>query len=186
MEADWEVEIGSDAPVIEALWPGFIDLRAEPEIADGLVECAALPGLADALVKLNSSHSLVWTCKADVFIPDQVDPDELDAPHDEATCYLACYIDVMMRGDQVWNLPSEAEQDCRQLCERLRAVDLRCCRADIVVRRALLAETNALGATIYMTACGQEVSEAKGRLSECLNALSLELLDIRPDEVVSS
>ena len=28
MEADWEVEIGGGAPVIDALWPGFVDLRA--------------------------------------------------------------------------------------------------------------------------------------------------------------
>ena len=27
MEADWEVEVGGGAPVIEAFWPGFVDLR---------------------------------------------------------------------------------------------------------------------------------------------------------------
>ena len=30
MEADWELEIGGDAPVIEAHWTGFVDLRADP------------------------------------------------------------------------------------------------------------------------------------------------------------
>ena len=27
MEADWEFEVGGEAPVIEASWEGFIDLR---------------------------------------------------------------------------------------------------------------------------------------------------------------
>ncbi len=31
MEADWEFEVGGDAPVIEAHWPGFVDLRQNPE-----------------------------------------------------------------------------------------------------------------------------------------------------------
>jgi hypothetical protein len=30
MEADWEFEVGGDAPVIDALWPGFVDLRLSP------------------------------------------------------------------------------------------------------------------------------------------------------------
>ena len=33
MEADWEFEVGGDAPVIEARWPGFVDLRRNPERA---------------------------------------------------------------------------------------------------------------------------------------------------------
>ena len=31
MEADWEFEVGGDAPVIEALWAGFVDLRSQPD-----------------------------------------------------------------------------------------------------------------------------------------------------------
>ena len=45
MEADWEVEVGGGAPVIEALWPGFVDLRSNPERSgeiDGGCEFPAL------------------------------------------------------------------------------------------------------------------------------------------------
>ena len=38
MEADWEIEIGGDAPVIEAHWFGFVDLRIEPSRANELPE----------------------------------------------------------------------------------------------------------------------------------------------------
>ena len=40
MEADWEFEVGGDAPVIEACWEGFIDLRKTPERARQLPEAA--------------------------------------------------------------------------------------------------------------------------------------------------
>lgn len=172
MEADWAFEIGGDAPVMESPWPGFVDLRAEPEKAAGLTECAELPGLADVLINLNSPNSPVWTSKTDVFIPDRVDHDELDSPHDEAVSSIACYIDVLMRGDQVWNSPLNAEQTCRRFCERLRAIPLRSCRIDLVVRRAFLADTADLGTTVYFTACGRTAAAAKNRLSECLNAFS--------------
>jgi hypothetical protein len=59
MEADWEFEVGGDAPVIEAPWPGFVDLRLHPERAwqlsealtarigrgSGKAECGCLAGL---------------------------------------------------------------------------------------------------------------------------------------------
>ena len=40
MEADWEVEVGGGAPVIEADWPGFVDLRGEPERVNEMEEVA--------------------------------------------------------------------------------------------------------------------------------------------------
>jgi len=46
MEAAWEVELGGEAPVIEAIWPGFVDLRLHPEQAWQLPEAAQLHALA--------------------------------------------------------------------------------------------------------------------------------------------
>ena len=40
MEADYEVEAGGEAPVIEALWPGFVDLRLQPERIGEIQEVA--------------------------------------------------------------------------------------------------------------------------------------------------
>ena len=54
MEADWEVEIGGDAPVIDAQWPGLVDLRANPERVCEIAEASAFPPLADLLLALNS------------------------------------------------------------------------------------------------------------------------------------
>ena len=172
MEADWEFEIGGDAPVIEAYWSGFVDLRSEPERASELSECGELPGLADALIKLNAAGSPVWTSKVDVFAPDCIDPDEMGALPAEAGHAIACYIDLLPRGEEVWRLPAGAERSCKQICARLRAVQLGGCRVDIVVRRAIVGDVDGLAATAYLTACGAEPDEAKTRLMQCLDTFA--------------
>jgi hypothetical protein len=169
MEADWEFEVGGDAPVIDAQWPGFVDLRIDQQRAGELTEARQLPGLADALARLNAINSPVWTCKTDVFQPGEIDIDELDASSEEAAHAIACYIDLLMRSDKQWNFPSRAEQACKKLCAQLRDVPLRCCRVDLVVRRAHIApDLNDLGATAYLTACGRMEKDANSRLAECL------------------
>jgi hypothetical protein len=81
MEADWEVEIGGGAPVIEALWPGFVDLRSHPDRLGEIAEAATFPPLAVLLRALNSPESPVWTSKCDVWEPE--------------TAALAAYIDML-------------------------------------------------------------------------------------------
>jgi hypothetical protein len=181
MEADWEVEIGGQAPVIEAHWTGFIDLRPAPERAQQLPEAAQLPALADTLVRLNTPSSPVWTSKCDVWHPDIFDPDELDAPPGERSCAIACYVDLLPRRDQPWPDPEdgiaqdETAQDaiaaCKSLCVRLRQVPLRCCRADLIVRQAsIVPGLLDLGVTAYFTACGATSEDAAATLAAALVA----------------
>jgi hypothetical protein len=172
MEAEWEFEVGGDAPVIEAYWPGFIDLREHPERVSELTECRAFPSLADVLIRLNAPDSPVWTSKTDVFTPATIDPDEMNASPEAAAHALACYIDLLQRSHQVWNLPVDAERDCKQICAHLSVFGLRCCRVDIVVRRALAGDRNELAATVYLSACGPTLDDAKHQLGECLAAFA--------------
>jgi hypothetical protein len=186
MEADWEFEIGGDAPVIEAHWLGFVDLRADPNRASDLAEAKQLPGLANALTRLNAMNSPVWTSKTDVFLPEQIDPDELDARGVEATHAMSCYVDLLIRSDQQWDLPSKAERAAKELCTRLRDMPLGRCRVDLVVRQAHIGpESNYLGMTAYLTACGQTDCDAKSRLAECLSLFAAVIVpapgpEIRP------
>lgn len=170
MEADWEFEIGGNASVIEADWSGFVNLREHPGRVSDIGECRELPGLAEALVRLNAADSPVWTSKADVFTPEHIDPDGLDAAATDAEHAMACYIDLLLRSDQRWDEPSKAERECKLLCEKLRGTALRRCRVDIVVRRAIIAGIDDLGATIYFSACGSTLMGAKSRLAECIQA----------------
>ncbi|HTB95821.1 MAG TPA: hypothetical protein VK716_02340 [Terracidiphilus sp.] len=174
MEADWEVELGGEAPVIYAFWPGFIDLQRFPERVAEIAEMRQLPTLGEILVRLNHPRSSpVWTAKCDVWTVDAFDPDELDAPPESAQHALACYIDLLPRSDQQWSFPAKAVADCKALCAHLRSVALRCCRADFIVRGAFLTPgTSDLGITAYLTACGAAPNLAASALSAAAHALA--------------
>ena len=176
MEADWEFEVGGDAPVIEGQWPGFIDLRSSPERAVQLPEATQLTALAEALEKLNLPTSPVWTSKCD-FWPqlesDAFDSDELDASPGSAACAMGCYIDLLPRDGQQWAQPTIAEAVCKRVCSLLRAVPLGCSRADLVIRRAFItADRMDLGITAYLSSCGPSSAEAEWTLAAALTALT--------------
>ena len=156
MEADWEMEIGGSAPVIDAFWTGFEDLRRSPERASALPETQELSGLAEALVRLNADTSSVWTSKCDVWELDELDPDELDAPIGSAVNGIACYIDLLPRRDGDWADPVQAEEWCKSICSSIRAIPLGSCRLDLIIRCAAIApdDRNGLGVTAYLSACG--------------------------------
>lgn len=180
MEADWEVEVGGDAPVMEPRWPGFVDLRVAPERASQLPETAILPGLAEALVRLNAHSSSVTTCKCDVWQPEFFDPDELDAPGDSSHA-IACYIDLLPANDASWHSPGPAIAWCKQICSQLRNCPLRSSRADLIVRRAIggpdqTSDLLDFGVTAYLTACGPTPSSAGANLAAALAILADSLL----------
>lgn len=174
MEADWEIELGTSAPVIDASWAGLVDLRASPERVHEITETHLLPGLADALVRLNARTSTVWTAKCDVWrVEEAIDPFELDAEPDETTVAMACYIDLLPRSDRKWHLPVLAAAACRAIAERLRAIDQRACRVDLIVRLAqVAADSQALGITAYATACAVDERSAQVRLAAAVAALT--------------
>jgi hypothetical protein len=185
MEADWEFELGPDAegsaaPVIEAHWKGFVDLQRQPVRTMDLPESAQLPALAEALTKLNAADSPVWTSKCDYWPhleAGEFDSDELDAPHGCSVHAMGCFIDLLPRSDQQWALPEMAEKACKRICGLLNAVPLRCCRADLVIRRAYIApKLMDLGITAYLTACGKSPEEAKRTLEAALAAFTDALL----------
>jgi hypothetical protein len=176
MEADWEFEVGGDAPVIDALWPGFVDLRRAPERAWNLPEAARLPALAEALAKLNAVASPVWSSKCD-FWPrldaDEFDAGELDAPPGCIIHAMGCYIDLLPTNSQEWAQPAIAEAACKRVCRLLHAVPLGCCRADLVIRRAFItADRMDMGITAYLTSCGPSSAEAERTLAAALTALT--------------
>jgi hypothetical protein len=182
MEADWEIEIGPGAPIIDASWAGFVELRREPALALQLPEAAILPGLAEALVKLNSSRQIqMWTAKCDVWQvadADAIDPYELDATPAEAAFAWACYIDLLSVSDQQWGhirdpktgTPTAAIAWCQFVCKQLHSNPIRCCRADLVIRKAAIdSETMDIGITAYLAACGPTSKEARTRLGSTLS-----------------
>jgi hypothetical protein len=175
MEADWEFEVGGEGPVIEALWPGFVDLRRSPELIDELPETAEIPALAVPLVKLNAKTSPVWTSKCGVwtenypesFDSGRLDPDEFDAPTGYMGHTIGFYIDLLPKRIEQWPSPDMVAASCKVWCKQFRTVQLRCCRVDLVVRRAFITLGHFdLGVTAYLTACGESANGAKAVLEK--------------------
>jgi hypothetical protein len=172
MQADWEFEVGGDAPVIDAFWPGFVDLRSTPSHAWRLAETGELIALAATLERLNSQASSVWTSKCDYWPelkPDEFDPDELDAPPGSSAHAAGCFIDLLAKADRAWSLPHLAKAVCRSFCSVLGAIPMRCCRVDLIIRRAtMVPEVIDLGISAYITACGPTANDAKRILESAL------------------
>lgn len=150
MDADWEVEIGGGAPVIEALWTGpddsagFIDLRESPERVSLIEEAVRFSPLADLLLSLNGAQSPVWTSKCDVWEPEAGS--------------MALYIDMLPRAGLVFSEWQQAETFCRELVERLKAVERSDaeCSVELVIRQAIAGEREGFGITAYLSAQSRE------------------------------
>ncbi len=187
MEADWEVELGGGARVIEPLWPGFVDLRRSPDRVQELQEVMRLPALAEILGRLNGVESPVWTSKCDVWSVADIDPDELDAPREASLHAIACYVDILPESDQQWDTPAVTTAWSRNICSLLQAIPMRCCRADLVVRHAMLCdELTDFGITAYLTACGPSERNAADMLSGALAALADSIAPKAPTETAAS
>ena len=172
MEADWEVEIGPEAPVIEALWSEFVDLRATPERLSEIAEGNQLPALSSALTALNAAESPFWTTKCDVWTPDSIDPDEMAASLEESAATQACYIDLLPRGTLVFPDLAIAERWAHATVDVLRRLPGFCCRVDLILRQALVGEIEGFGVTAYLSGCGTDGVNANIALSSALIAFT--------------
>lgn len=178
MEADWEVEIGGDAPVIDAQWTGLVDLRATPERVGEIAEARALPPLADLLLALNSDRSLVRTSKCDVWEP-------------EPGAY-ACYVDLLPVRGGIFAEWERAEAFCRVLVKRIapRAASSATMHPGshpmltagnesevgatilLVVRRAVTGQSEGFGVTAYFSAEAESLPTAVEAIANAMVAFS--------------
>jgi len=153
MEADWEVEIGGGAPVIEAYWPGYVDLRQDPLRIQEVSEALRFPSLGRFLAQVNGEGSPLWTSKCDVWEPEAAQQDGLDAPveHAPEVPALACYIDLLPRQGVLFAQWEDAERFCRAWVKRLEAVELPLHRVELIVRQAVAGEAEGFGITAYVS-----------------------------------
>lgn len=183
MDADWEVEIGGSAPAIDALWPGFVDLRRFPARIAEIAEAASFPPLANLLQRLNSASSPLWTSKCDVWEPE---PAALARPDEAAVrvpAALACYVDLLPVEGRVFARWQQAEVLCRQWVARLSDGRLPECGVDLVVRLAIALPAEGFGVTAYLSASGADrPAAAAAALAALMTAFADAVLSAAPPE----
>ena len=173
MEADWEVEIGGDAPLLDTCWPGLIDLREHPDAVNSMPEVQQLPALGQILQILNRASSPVRTSKCDIWQLAEIDPLEFELPGEAGMVALACYIDLLKAESPPWLSHEETVEWSKSLCVRLQSCPLRGCRADLIVRTAICKGTlNGFGVTAYLSAAGADPNHARRQLSIALIAFA--------------
>ncbi len=182
MEADWEVEIGGGAPVIDADLPGssgssgYIDLRNHPERIGEIAETTAFPPLAGLLLALNAPASSVWTSKCDLWKPEAGE--------------LACYIDLLPWEGVVFAEWQQAEAFCREYIARLEAIALpECgsgCRIDLVIRQAIAGAEAGFGITAYLGAKATNSAGGAAALADVMATLRDALPPAVPPQTAGS
>lgn len=172
VEADWEFEIGGGAPVIEAWWPGLVDLRWSPASVVDISEALKLPALGDVLIRLNAASSPVWTSKCGLWNNEDgelFDADEFGAPPGGTAHTHGCYIDLLPRSEEQWPSADAIAAVCKCWSAGFRGLPLRSCRADLIIRRAFTPpERMHLGVTAYLAGSGSTECEAQAALEAAL------------------
>jgi hypothetical protein len=174
MDVDWEVEIGAGAPVIEASWPGFIDLRNQPARIGEIAEAAAFSPLARLIAAVNAPDSRFWTSKCDLWQPEPA--------------ALACYVDVLPREGLVFAEWKKAEEWCRACVAKMQSTELAetssggCVDSIVedgpeitialVIREANVGETEGFGVTAYLSAKDGAAADAAEGLAHAMDILA--------------
>jgi len=180
MEADWEVELGPESPVIDVAWTGFVDLQTNPDRMDEIAETARLPRLAAALSKLNAQTSFpndpyamaLQTVKCDLWPTGACDPYEMEATPATSVYGIACYIDLVPRQEGVFPSLQAAESWAKLLSQKLRIATSPASRVDLIVRRAVTPADSGFGITAYISACGASVQASEQALGGALDVFA--------------
>ena len=168
----------SEAPIIDARWPGLVDLRRQPERIEEIQEAAAFPPLATLLKALNAANSPLWTAKCDLWEPEVAELAGLASASSPVSAglfpqmALACYVDLLPLAGEVFAQPWQAEAYCREWVSRLAPIRLPDCRVDLVIRQAVAGEAEGFGVTAYLSALGRERSAAAEALAAALAAFA--------------
>ena len=90
-----------------------------------------------------------------------------------SVCGAGVYIDLLARDAGRWDSPESVGADCRRVVAALHALPLTCCRADLVIREAILdSDRSSFGITAYLTACGANPESAALALARAIETFS--------------
>ena len=190
MEADWSVELAAVDPVIVVPWHApdasleFIDLRRTPKRIDEIEEACRELALRSALLALNRAPSQLVTVKCDLWKSgpeDEIDPREMDARAEDAKFAAGCYIDMVSTDGDTRTSFAMQERWIRALTARLRSLELRCARIELVLRHAEIQDIPGFGVTCFVQGCGATSELAAFRRAEALALAVPLLIQLAPD-----
>lgn len=137
MQADFSIELGRDDEVLEFPWstenaPRYYDLKRHPELLVQVEEARQFAELAQFLVSVNSSPSLLETAKCDAWFSNDINPEEgiFGAPSK-----FGSYVDLLFSDEDARYSFPEHENLARRVVELMKRVPEIPASAEFIVRR---------------------------------------------------
>lgn len=182
MEADWSTEIGGDAAVIDQGWPGWIDIAQDVSRIAHLDEVRAFPPLGRALESVLQANCGLLPTKCDFWtLEEPVDECEYDA-ETGANCATAnCFVDLLPQPLMRWTTLAAAERWARATVSKLQTIPRRNIRVEIVLRQAMSRDQVGMGASLYISACGNSTTQARDTLTSALPLACMAISSVHTD-----
>ncbi len=169
MEADWSVELGGDAPVIDQGWPGWIDICQDPSRIARLDEVNTFPPLGKALRWVLESNCGMLPTKCDFWTREElVNACEYDADSGTNSTTANCFVDLMPQAATHWMHLASAEHWAEATVKKLQGIPCRNSRVEVVLRQAFKNDLSFLGVSLYISACGISTTQAMSTLTSAL------------------
>ncbi len=182
MEADWSVEIGGDAAVIETGWPGWIDIAQDRKRIALLDEVLNFPALGQAMENILSAKSRFLPTKCDFWRSDEpVDPYEFDAQPGTHHTSANCSLDLLPQPVTRWSNLLAAESWARAAVAAFQSIRCPGARVEIVLRQAFEQQQSGIGIALYASACGPTTAQAAEALIPALHHAVVVVCTADPD-----
>jgi hypothetical protein len=173
VQADYEIELGPDAPALEVPWRSpdghsrYFDLRARPELLLEISEAADNPELAKFLSTVNSPRSLFQTAKCDCWFSDEIEEAEQIY---EAKWKFASYVDLFFAEPATQIDLESYRTTSSKLAQLLGKAPEISAAAEFMVRRCYFHRTNDMDQsedgfciTFYLSGYGDDEEQARRR-----------------------
>jgi hypothetical protein len=161
MLAEFDVEIGGDAPCLVVPWAAadgsmrFIDLHRNPEMIEQVPE-AHFPEVRAALARLNAGESRCFTAKCDVWSTQELDAEEQIRG---VTWKRSSYIDVVLQDARQRADFHHCERLMREWVRRLRGRETEG-SVSVVLRECVVNHANGYYWTVYVNGYGEAEADA--------------------------
>jgi hypothetical protein len=168
MDADFSIELGRNDPTLDFPWSDpdgkmrYFDLKRRPELLVEVVEAVQFPELAEFLRAVNSTISVVESAKCDVWVTDDLAPEEeiFGASHK-----CVSYVDLVYSHEEHRESFPFHEHFAKRLVELLRRTPETPSAAEVFVRRCFFHENENVKEgcyfTIYVTGYGENEAQAQ-------------------------
>jgi hypothetical protein len=181
MQADYEIELGPDAPALEIPWQSsdgsvrYFDLRERPELLLEISEAAGNPELARFLSAVNSPRSHFQSAKCDSWLSDEITEAEVIY---EAKWKFASYVDLIFADASAQSDLEGHRLTTSKLTQLLGKAPEISAAAEFIVRRCYFHRTSDIETsddgyciTFYLSGYGDDEDQARQRW-----AIGLELV----------